>query len=193
MYIKITLLNRQDDSTSLKARVDLAEDMIRLKTGQRTTLPGNGADYLGGPLTHLSRTELDSSPKSLAMGNGICIHAGAPRIPDDKEFSPPKKLGFNSKSVVVGNNQLADAQRYLKQELKSSEAIPSTRRPVLQSALELIAQLSQDAKPIDNARPCLGGRITPMQDNHYPSIELLYWMLRGTLILSLPLFLSFSF
>lgn len=163
--------------------------MIRLKTGQRTTLPGNSADYLGGPLTRLSRTELDFSPKS----------PEAPLIPDDKEFTPQKELRTDSKSVVVRNNQLADAQRYLKQELKSSEGIPSTRRPVLQSALELISRLSQDARPIDNARLCLVGRTASMQGSHYPSIELLYWMLRGTL-LSFPLslllfhsFLSFSF
>lgn len=187
VYIKITLLDRQDDITSLEARVGLVEDTIRLEPGQRTTLPGNDADYLGGPLTHLSTTELDFSPKPPAMGNGMCIHAGAPRIPDDKQFSPPKELGINSKSVVVGNNQLADAQRYLRQELKSSEAMPSTRRPVLQSALELITQLSQDAKPIDSAPLCLGGRTASMQGSHYPSIGLLYWMLRGTL-----LFFSFS-
>lgn len=74
-----------------------------------------------------------------------------------------------------------EAQVYIQQELDATKDLSSTRRTVLKSAMEFINQLSERPKVTIGTRMGFSCGGTALQDIHYPTIEFLFWMLKGKL------------
>lgn len=164
------------DVTRLETKITFVESAIRRSTMQHTTFAGNDADYLGGTLVKIESTDIDLSSASPMTDGGICSENRASLNLDDRVAG--------AKAVPIAydpSSPISDAECYIQQELESSPELQGTRRSVLRSALDLIKQLSRT----ENPQPLFACKRASLQNIHYPSIELLSWMLRGKLPFSL--------
>lgn len=74
---------------------------------------------------------------------------------------------------------IMEAQDFIRQEISSGKHMPADRLAVLNSAMSFVNHLSRVQKPSDTSF-ARGTRVLDvLEDITYPSIELLYWMLRG--------------
>lgn len=168
------------DVTRLETKITFVESVIRRSTMQHATFPGNGADYLGGTLVKIERTDIGLPSASPMTDGGICSENRASLNLDDRVAG--------AKAVPIAydpSSPTSDAECYIQQELESSPELQGTRRSVLRSALDLITQLSQNPMSAENPQSLFACKGASLQNIHYPSIELLSWMLRGKLPFSL--------
>lgn len=77
-----------------------------------------------------------------------------------------------------------EAQDFIRQELRSGKHMPADRLAVLNSAMSFVNHLSQAPKPADASLAFNTRVLDVLEDISYPSIELLFWMLRGEMPLS---------
>lgn len=78
-----------------------------------------------------------------------------------------------------------EAHDFICQEIHSGKNMPADRLAVLNAAMSFVNHLSQVTKPSDVSDTRSTRVIDVLEDITYPSMELLYWMLRGTALLIL--------
>lgn len=74
---------------------------------------------------------------------------------------------------------VVEAQDFIRQELKSGKHMPADRLAVLNSAMSFVNHLSRAPKPSDTSFPSSTRVLNVLDGIMHPSIELLFWMLRG--------------
>lgn len=161
------------DFTRLETKITFVESVIRRSTVQHATFPGNDADYLGGTLVKIERTDIGLPSASPMTDGGICSENRASLNLDDRVAG--------AKAVPIAydpSSPTSDAECYIQQELESSPKLQGTWRSVLRSALDLITQLSRNPMSAENPQSLFVCKGASLQNIHYPSIELLSWMLR---------------
>jgi hypothetical protein len=95
--------------------------------------------------------------------------------------SPPCSTGLPQSQPII------EAHDFIRREITSGKPMPADRLAVLNSAMSFVTHLSQNTKHED----VVGGRnsrvVNILEDIDFPSVELLYWMLRGTILLLMML------
>lgn len=74
---------------------------------------------------------------------------------------------------------IIEAHDFIRREITSGKALSADRLAVLNSAMSFVTHLSQTTK-LEQAVGSRGARVTNLlEDISFPSVEMLYWMLRG--------------
>ena len=76
---------------------------------------------------------------------------------------------------------IAEAQDFIRREIKTGNHMPAERLAVLKEAMSFVNHLSQVNKPWGSSNPPTTRVLDVLEDISYPSIEVLYWMVRGRL------------
>jgi hypothetical protein len=75
-----------------------------------------------------------------------------------------------------------EAQDFIRQELRSGKHMPADRLAVLNSAMSFVNHLSRTHKSADTSFAFNTRVLDVLEGIRYPSIELLFWMLRGKIV-----------
>ncbi|CAG5186277.1 uncharacterized protein ALTATR162_LOCUS11540 [Alternaria atra] len=73
---------------------------------------------------------------------------------------------------------IAEAQDFIRREIKTGNHMPAERLAVLKEAMSFVNHLSQVNKPWGSSNPPTTRVLDVLEDISYPSIEVLYWMVR---------------
>lgn len=79
---------------------------------------------------------------------------------------------------------ILEAQDFIRREIKTGKNMPADRLCVLKDAMSFVDHLSQVTKSWDTASVPNARVVDVLEDISYPSIEVLYWMVRGKCVVS---------
>ena len=79
---------------------------------------------------------------------------------------------------------LLEAQDFIRREIKTGKNMPAERLCVLKDAMWFVDHLSQVTKSWDSTSVPNARVVDVLEDISYPSIEVLYWMVRGRCVAS---------
>ncbi|KAH7068205.1 hypothetical protein BKA63DRAFT_494865 [Paraphoma chrysanthemicola] len=103
--------------------------------------------------------------------------APAPKVSRRHELQASPSSSTPSPSMPQSPS-VSEAQDFIRQELKSVKNMPADRLAVLKSAMSFVNHLSQAAKPTESLFASSTRVLDVLEGISYPSIELLFWMLR---------------
>ncbi|KAH7130826.1 hypothetical protein B0J11DRAFT_524178 [Dendryphion nanum] len=101
----------------------------------------------------------------------------APKSISRRDFHVTQSPPVHSASVPHSPS-IVEAHDFIRREIRCASQMPADRLAVLNSAMTFVNHLSQVTRP-QNALGASNARVTDiLEDIIYPSVELLYWMLR---------------
>jgi hypothetical protein len=79
---------------------------------------------------------------------------------------------------------ILEAQEFIRREIRTGKNMPADRLSVLKDAMSFVDHISQVTKSWDASSAPSTRVLDVLQDISYPSIEVLYWMVRGKCVIS---------